>query len=137
MATGPNYVLAKGFLAEGSAAYAQGELVVPGTADQAVGRATSASTVTPLGVCIEDVDAAKVTTGKVFVGVQILGIVRVKCGGAVAKFDRITNDTSARGVVRARTAAGAQPLPVFGIALTETSNANEYFDMLLTPGATY
>jgi hypothetical protein len=50
---------------------------------------------------------------------------------------RITNDTSARGVAITRAVAGAQPQPCFGIALTATSNANEYFDMLLTPGGTY
>jgi hypothetical protein len=138
MGTGPNYGLAKGMLAQGGAvAYAAGELLIHGTVEQSCARATSASTLVPLGVCIEDVDSAKVGTGKVFVGVALEGIVRVKCGAAVTRMARITNDTSARGVVVTRAAAGAQPQPVFGIALTTTSNANEFFDMLLTPGGTF
>lgn len=137
MGVGPNYVLSKGMLAEGSAAYASGELVVAGTAEQSVARATSANTLLPLGVCTEDVDVAKVTTGKVFLGVALYGIVRVKSGAAVAKGDRIKNDTSARGVPTTRAAAGAQPQPVFGIALTAVGAADLWFDMLLTPGASY
>jgi hypothetical protein len=76
-------------------------------------------------------------TGKAFIGVALYGIVRVKCGAAVAKGARITNDTSARGVTITRATAGAQPQPSFGVALTATNNANEFFDMLLTPGGTY
>lgn len=138
MGVGPNYGLSKGFVAQGGAvAYTQGELAIAGSAEQSVARATSAASLVPLGVIDETVDSAKVGTGKVFVNVALMGIVRVKCGAAVAKNDRITNDTSARGVARTRAAAGAQPQPVWGIALTATAAANEYFDMLLTPGATY
>jgi hypothetical protein len=137
MGTGPNYGLSKGFLAQGSTAYTQGELVIHGTVEQSTARATSASTLVPLGVCDETIDVAKVLTTKAFVNIALMGIVRVKCGAAVARMSRITNDTSARGVAITRAAAGAQPQPCFGIALTATSNANEYFDMLLTPGGTY
>jgi hypothetical protein len=137
MGVGPNYGLSKGFLAQGSVAYVQGELVIQGTVDQSVARATSASTLVPFGVIDENVDVAKILTGKVFVNIALMGLVRVKCGAAVTKGARITNDTSARGVSVTRAAAGAQPQPVFGIAQTATSNANEYFDMLLTPGGTY
>jgi|SRR5690349_68201 len=137
MGVGPNYVLNKGFLAQGSVAYGSGDLVVAGSVEQSVARATSASTLVPLGVCVEDIDIAKVSTNKAFIGVALMGIVRVKCGAAVTKNARITNDTSARGVVITRAAAGAQPQPCFGIALTATSNANEFFDMLLTPGGTF
>jgi hypothetical protein len=137
MGVGPNYGLNKGFLAQGGVAYAAGDLVVAGSVEQSVTRATSAATLLPLGVCTEDIDIAKVSTNKAFVGVALVGIVRVKCGAAVVKGARITNDTSARGVTVTRAAAGAQPQPCFGIALTATSNANEFFDMLLTPGGTF
>ena len=138
MATGPNYILDKGFLAEGgSVAYTEGMLVVMGTAEQSVAKATSASTLLPLGVCQEAVDAVKVATGKVFVGVRILGIARVKSGAAVAKGDRITNDTSARGVPVTRAITTAAPQPCFGIAFNAVDAADKYFDMLLTPGGTY
>lgn len=136
MGVGPNYVLNKGFLAQGSVAYASGELVIAGSVEQSVAKA-GATTLFPLGVCTEDIDIAKVSTNKAFVGVALLGIVRVKCGAAVAKNARITSDASARGVTITRAAAGAQPQPCFGIALTATSNANEFFDMLLTPGGSY
>lgn len=138
MGVGPNYVLSKGFLGEGSAAYTKGELVVMGTAEQACARATSAgSTNAFLGVVVDTVDATKVTTGKAQVTVALMGIARVVCGAAVAKGDKIENDTSARGVAITRAAAGAQPQNSIGIALTATSNAGEHFDMLITPGASY
>lgn len=129
MGVGPNYMLAKGMLAQGSTAYAFGEFVTPGSAGQSVTRATAANA--PLAfVCQEDVDAAKVTTGKVVVGCAFHGIVRVICGAAVTKGAKITNNASARGIVQV-TSGGV----VHGIALTATANAGEHFDMLLTPGA--
>jgi hypothetical protein len=134
--TGPNYGLAKGFLAQGAVAYQAGELVIYGSVEQSCAKA-GAATLIPLGVCGEDIDIAKVATNKAFIQVHLWGIVRVKCGAAVTRMARITSDATARGIVQARTAAGSQPQPVFGIALTTTANANEFFDMLITPGATY
>jgi hypothetical protein len=137
MGVGPNYGLNKGMLAQGgSIAYAAGELLIAGSVEQSVAKA-GAATLVPLGVCTEDIDAARVGTGKAFVGVAFTGIVRVKCGAAVAKNARITSDASARGVTVTRAVAGAQPQPVYGMALTATANANEFFDMLITPGASY
>jgi hypothetical protein len=140
MGTGPNYGLDKGFLAQGGAvAYTFGELVLPGTAVQSMVRATAAPTGTTfwLGVCQETVDATKVGTGKVFADVRINGISRVIAGGTITVGARLTNDTSARAVAVTRAAAGAQPVPVFGVALTGTTNVGEHVDVLLTPGATY
>jgi hypothetical protein len=137
MGVGPNYVLDKGFLAQGSVAYAAGDLVVSGTVEQSVARATSAATLVPFGVCAEDIDATRVATGKAFIGIRLLGIARVKVGAAVSKDARLTNDTSARAVPITRAAAGAQPQPCFGIALTAATAANQFIDMLLTPGGTY
>ena len=130
MGVGPNYGLNKGMLAQGSTAYAFGEFVTPGTVEQSVTRAPTANASVGF-VCTENVDAVKVQTGKVIVGCAFLGIVRVQCGAAVAKNDRITNDATARGI-KQTTAGGV----VHGIALTATANAGEHFDMLLTPGAT-
>jgi hypothetical protein len=136
MGVGPNYGLNKGFLAQGAVAYAAGELVIAGSVEQSCAKA-GAATLFPLGVCTEDIDIAKVATNKAFIGVALYGIVRVKCGAAVAKNARITSDASARGVTITRAIAGAQPQPSYGVALTATSNANEFFDMLLTPGGSY
>lgn len=130
MGVGPNYGLNKGMLAQGSTAYTFGEFVTPGTVEQSVTRATTADA--PLAfVCTESADAAKVQTGKLIIGCAFLGIVRVVCGAAVAKNDRITNNASAQGI-KQTTAGGV----VHGIALTATTAAGEHFDMLLTPGAT-
>lgn len=139
MGVGPNYVLDKGFLAEGgSVEYKFGEIVVHGTALQAVARATTAAATNLfVGVCQETVDAAKVATGKVFVDVRVLGIARVIAGAAVTKGSRVTNDTSARATAVTRAGAGVQPAHVLGIALTPAAAAGDHIDVLLTPGATY
>jgi hypothetical protein len=140
MGTGPNYVLDKGFLAQGgSVQYNFGEIIVPGTAVQSCVRSTAAvgGTTFFLGVCQETIDAAKVVTGKVFADVRMLGISRVIAGGTVTVGARVTSDTSARAVAVTRAAAGAQPAPILGIALTGTTNVGEHIDVLLTPGASY
>lgn len=133
MGVGPNYVLDKGFLAQGSTAYAFGEGVVLGTVEQSVARATTALTVPGFfGVVQEDLDTTRLATGKAFVGVRILGITRAIAGAAIAKGAILINDTSARVV----TQAGAAGTPVVGIALTAASAAGDHIDVLLTPGAT-
>jgi hypothetical protein len=137
MGVGPNYGLDKGFLVEGSSAVAFGEIAVPGTGEQAVGRATSAGAATFQGVFQESVDVGDVLTGKVFANVRVTGITRVIAGAAVTKGARVTNDTSARAVAATQTAAGAQPKAVLGIAQTAATAAGQHIDVLLTPGATY
>jgi hypothetical protein len=139
MGVGPNYVLDKGFIAQGATAYAFGELIAPGTLTQTCVRATAAptGTTTWLGVCQDSVDQTKIATAKVEVSVRILGIARVIAGASVAVGNRLTNDTSARAVPVTRAGAGAQPAPVVGIALTGTSTVGEHIDVLLTPGASY
>lgn len=136
MGVGPNYGLSKGFLAQGSAAYFSGQLVIAGTVEQSVA-ASGAATLLPLGVCTEDIDVTKITPGKAFISVALYGIARVKAGAAVAKGDKIQSDASSRGITQARAGVGVQPVPVFGIALTAAAAANGFFDMLITPGATY
>jgi hypothetical protein len=138
MGVGPNYVLTKGFLAQTPVtAYAKGLLVIQGTVEQSVITLSAGTTLVPFGVVADDIDATKIATGKAYISIDLLGISRVKCGAVVTKGDRITNDASSRGVTQARTAGASQPQPVFGIALTTTTAVNQFFDMLLTPGACF
>lgn len=130
MGVGPNYVLDKGHVATGSTAYKAGELVVASGDGTKCARATSAGAKIR-GVCQEDVDVAKVNTGKVVLDVRMLGIARVLAGGTVAVEDRVTNDTTARAVAVAATVGLKESC---GVALTAATVGN-YFDMLLTPYA--
>lgn len=132
MGVGPNYVLDKGYLVQGTTAILSGELAVDGTVDQSVIRAGAAGDV--IGVFQETVDATRVTTGKVFADVRLLGIARVLCGGTVAKGDRLAADATARAITSARSIAGALAPRVFGRALT-AGTIGTYIDVLLTPGS--
>lgn len=136
MGVGPNYVLDKGFVATGSTAYKAGELVVQSGDGTKSARATTGGSVV-IGVNMENVDADKVSTGKVVHDVRIMGIARVLAGDAVAVGDHLTNDTTARAVKMTKAAAGTQPATSFGRALTAATAAGQYIDVLLTPGATY
>ena len=94
MGVGPNYLLDKGMLALGTTAYQYGELVVPGAAEQSIQRATTADA--PLVfICQEDCDVTRVSTGKAILGTRFFGLGRVIVGAAVAKGDKLTNNTSA------------------------------------------
>jgi hypothetical protein len=137
MGLGPNMVLDKGMLATGgSQAYTFGEAVVATGAGISMARATSAGALC-IGICQESADAAKVNTGKAVLNVRIIGISRVLAGAAVAVGVRVTNDTTARAVTKAKAGAGVQPGETFGIALTAATAAGQYIDVLLTPGATF
>jgi len=137
MGVGPNYGLNKGFLATGATAYATGEIVTPTSTEAAVARAATANVTTPLYVVMEDLDTTRLATGKAIVSCAMGGIVRVQAGAPVAINDRVTNDATARAIPRARTAAGAQLLPVLGIALTAAGAAGDHIDVQLTPGGLY
>jgi hypothetical protein len=137
MGSGPNYVLDKGYRATGATAYKSGELLIASGTGIDCARATSAAALEVLGVCQEDVDVAKVNTGKVIVDTRLLGIARVLSGAAVAVGDRLQNDTTARAITLTQAAAGAQPKRSFGKALTAATAAGQYIDVLLTPGATF
>jgi hypothetical protein len=129
MGLGPQYVLDKGHVATGSAAYKFGELVTASGDGTKCARATVAGAKLR-GVCQENVDAAKVLTGKVVLDVRMLGISRVIAGAAVAVEDRLTNDTSARAVP-VSAVVGAKEY--FGIAMTAATGAGEMIDVLLVP----
>jgi len=136
MGSGPNYVLDKGYVATGSSAYTAGELVVASGDGTKSARATSANAEV-LGVNQENCDASRVTTGKAVLDTRLLGIARVLAGAAIAVGDKLANDATARAVPKAKAAAGAQPGPVFGKALTAATAAGQYVDVLLTPGGQY
>jgi len=129
MGVGANYVLSKGHVATGATAYVMGELVVASGDGTKCARATGAGAKVR-GVCAENVDVAKVLTGKVVLGVHMIGIARVLAGAAIAVEDRLTNDATARAVPVAA-AVGAKEQ--FGVALTAASAAGQYVDVLLTP----
>jgi len=133
---GPNFILDKGFLVTGATAYARGECVVLTTDGTTIARATTANS-RCIGVVMEDMEVAKVTTGKAEIGIRILGIARVLAAGAVAVNDRVANDATCRVVTKTQTAAGSQPTPVVGTAMTAATQAGDFVDVLLTPGDTY
>lgn len=133
MGTGPNFVLDKGFIANGTTAYAVGEAVAIDTAVQSMKRATVVATAADvIMVCMEACDASKLTgnAGKVALRARMLGIARVKLGANATKGARMTNNVSAAFVVQA-TAGG----PVAGVLL-ESGSTGDLVEMLLTPGST-
>lgn len=134
MATGPNWAgLDKGLLAQGTAAYEIGELVKLGTVPQSCAKLTAAATATDVvGVVIEDIDAAKVATGKAFIGVRLGGIAPVRVGTAsLPKGTRIINNAAGRAV-----AAGAAGTPAIGILLEAGGAVGTLSEVILTPGVT-
>jgi hypothetical protein len=129
---GPNWVgLDKGHLATGgSQAYKLGESVVLGATQDQVARATSAGAQV-LGVCQEDIDAAKVNTGKAVINIRMLGISYCIAGAAIAIGAKLTNDTSARVVTQAGAVGSGSP--VMGVALSAAAAAGDLIQVMLTP----
>lgn len=144
MGVGPNYVLDKAFLATGATAYATGEIgkVVVGTGSftttlNSVQRNTTlvvATTADTLLVAIgEDLDTVRLATGKAFINCRVMGIARVLCGATVTAGKYVTSDATARAINVTKAAAGAQPIPVLGYALTGNT-VGLPIDVLVTPG---
>jgi len=130
MGVGPNYVLDKGMKASGVAAYTAGRLVKQTANPQEIGP-TTVITDRVFGVVMENVDAARVATGKVFLDIRVLGIARVEASAAIAVGARVMPEAAATS--RAATIAGATAVS-FGIALTAAVNPGDFIDVLLTPG---
>ena len=134
MGTGPNFVLDKGFYANGTTAYAVGEAVTIDTAVQSMKRIGAAATAADrVMVCMEACDASKLTAnpGKVVLRARMSGIARALVGtGGFAKGARLTTNASSQFVAQA-TAGG----PVVAVAL-EAGTAGGYAEIELTPGAT-
>jgi hypothetical protein len=129
MGVGPNYVLDKGMKATGTIDIVAGHFVKLTTNPQEVA-VTAAITDKVIGVTMENVDAAKVTQGKVFMEVRLMGVARVEAAAAIAIGAKVAPESAA--TARAQTAVSTQ-FPA-GIALTAASAAGDYIDVLLTPG---
>jgi hypothetical protein len=130
---GGNYGLAKGFLMTGSSAVANGTVAKLSAASALqpaqVALATAASDII-IGVFQEDVDAAKVTTGKATVSVLIEGIAKCVAGAAVTLGDYVTATTGGQ-LITTVTAADR----IVGIALSAAAAQGDIFDVYLTIGS--
>ncbi|MCA1799982.1 MAG: DUF2190 family protein [Actinobacteria bacterium] len=80
-----------------------------------------------LGVAQEEPNADDVAVGRVF-RVRLLGISRVVAAGAITARDKVTSDVNGEAVAAT---AGDH---VVGIALTESTAAGDWINVLLTPG---
>lgn len=81
------------------------------------------------GVFQEDLDAAKVATGKATVSVRMAGISRAISGGAITVGAPVTIDANGK-FVASGTGAGTN---IVGKALTATTATDQYFDCWLAP----
>ena len=125
-----NFVLDKGFKVEGTDPVVAYRFVGFGTANWTIDVTPSAGASCP-GVVMENVDAAKVATGKVIANVRVLGIAPVKVGsGGVTRGVQVATDATGQAVAAASTNA------VLGIAL-ETGAVGDIIDVLITPMGTF
>lgn len=124
-----NFVLDKGFKVEGVAAAVAYRFVGFGTANWSVSITPTLNGVVA-GVLMENVDAAKVATGKVIANVRMLGIAPVKVGsGGVTRGTYVGTDATGQAI----TAASGQ---VVGLAL-ESGAAGDIIDVLLTSAGVF
>jgi len=129
-----DHILTKGFKATTGKAYIRGQ-VVQMTAAWTVDVATAGTQIL-VGVCIEDVDQVKVDTGKVIIGVDVVGITRCIASAAIVAGARVTAATG--GKIVTMTAAAAFPtVNCLGIAMGAATANNDEIDVLLTPGARF
>jgi hypothetical protein len=131
---GSDHILTKGALVTGSAAYKLGDLLILSTASTTypfqVAKST-ASTDRIIGVANEALDVGKVTTGKAFIGVNMLGVCKVIAGASLSQGARVMPGASGTAA-QAITAATATNIP-FGLALTAAGAQGDIIDVLLTP----
>src|ERR1700761_8613377 len=157
---GMDHILSKAFLATGgSVAYSKWTLVkaVAGTtlipAQFAKMVSTTDAGVIPLGVCMEDVDATKVATGKAFINIALEG--NVKCiwdgqgttpapGLVVGLSGQTAGTGDGRVTVITKAGAGVQPkaaigviLDIVGNSIGQSATAGDWFDVELMPGLMY
>jgi hypothetical protein len=151
-----DHILSKGYLLTGGVAFARWQ-VVKAVAGSTISPAQCARMVSatdagviPLGVCMEDVDLAKVNTGKAIAQIATNG--NVKCiwdgvgaaptPGAVVKLSAATAGTKDGQVtVATKAAGGVAPVAVVGTVLDilgnsigQTATAGDWFDVELNPG---
>lgn len=128
-----NFVLDKGFKVEGAAAAVAYRFVGFGTANWSVTVTPTANGVVA-GVLMENVDAAKVATGKVIANVRMMGIAPVKVGsGGVTRGTYVMTDATGQAITATGTPTTNQ---IVGLAL-ETGAAGDIIDVLLTPGGQF
>ena len=128
MSTGPNFVLDKGFLAQGSAAYQYGQTVTFGTVPQSCAAIAVANTYV-LGICQENIDASRVATGKAFINVRMMGVSRALVGAAVVKGDPLTPDGTGR-LIKQTTAGGK----FYAVALEDQATVGGFTEVMLING---
>src|SRR5690348_2162994 len=124
---GIEQVVSKGFLASGAGAYSVGQAVQlvagpGGIADQPVQIQLPAATagLKCIGIAMENMDATKVATGKVFLNVAISGICKGIADGAISIMAVVwTSGTTAGSLTSAtQTTGGSQPKFAIGYALS-------------------
>jgi hypothetical protein len=134
---GMNYVLAKSFLATGgNVAYNRGDLVVAAagsTLQPTQVALSSASTDRIVGVVLEDLDAAKVNTGKAYVSVLIMGVAQCVAGAALATIGTRVMPGASGTAKQAIAAATTGNVP-FGVTMGVSGAQGDYISVLLTPG---
>jgi hypothetical protein len=123
---GANFILDKGYVLEGSSAYTAFRFVAAGATDSSV-TSTIAAGALALGVIQEDVDAAKVATGKVVADIRLLGISKVVAGAAVTLWAEVATDNQGRAINAATTHR------VIGRALQSAAAAGDIIDVLMVP----
>jgi len=128
MGAGPNAIADKAYLATGVAAYVYGQCVTYGTPQQSCAPISVANTYV-LGVCQENIDAARVTTGKAFISIRPFGFARALSGAAFAKGDPLTVDASGRFITQV-TAGGK----FFAVAEELASAAAQLVEVRLLDG---
>jgi hypothetical protein len=129
-----DHVLTKSFLATGgSVAYSMGQTVkfaAGSTLQPAQCALATANSDLILGVVMEDLDAAKVNTGKAYVSVAMIGIALCIAGANnIAAGDRLTVDSSSR-VVTSTTATHRS----VGMAMGPSAAIGDYISVFLMPG---
>jgi hypothetical protein len=103
--------------------------------------APASGTPVPIGVAYDqaklDMSGNPVTGSGV--SIRYLGIARVVADGAVTAgaFVKPSTTTAGRVTPATKAIAGAQPLPVVGIALKAAQNAGDQILVLLTPGGMF
>jgi hypothetical protein len=130
---GANYILSKGYLMTGSAAVVRGtaaKVATGSTLQPAQAALATAADGDLIGVFQEDLDAAKVQTGKAYVGVALMGIVECVASAAVVVGAYVTATTGGKMVTT--TSAGDE---VVGKAMTAAAADGDYFQVLLMIGS--
>lgn len=124
-----NYVLDKGYIVEGSAAAVAYRFVGFGTTETTCDLTPTANTAIVLGVIMENIDVAKVLTGKATADVRILGIAPVTASAA------ITVGAPVRADADGRASAAVSTNQIVGLALQAAGAAGDIINVLLTPAA--